>query len=253
MGKAQCWNNNRMSQFWRRNNVLKCWWEPFLTHHLGLPLWRKVFRLRLILFHSFSNELWELLGRSFVVLWLPEWVLYLTEYVIGQMRMLDNINSSLSSPEPSATQKGRYIYLEALLQGGAPWGFALQGGLEHGQPLIISKVFFLFLMKCTQVRRGAQFKGQETLKCCILHCVGLGFENCWASFEVSMLAQELPIWATRELSALSNYQRASFVPQEVSWLAEIGSIYLTAVNGGSKGLSGGDLVSWSHNVSERVQ
>ncbi|KAK2519987.1 hypothetical protein Q9233_011775 [Columba guinea] len=68
------------------------------------------------------------------------------------MRMLDNINSSLSSPEPSATQKGRYIYLEALLQGGAPWGFALQGGLEHGQPLIISKVFFLFLMKCTQDR-----------------------------------------------------------------------------------------------------
>ncbi|XP_065692362.2 protein Shroom3 isoform X1 [Patagioenas fasciata] len=56
------------------------------------------------------------------------------------MRMLDNINSSLSSAEPSATQKGRYIYLEALLQGGAPWGFALQGGLEHGQPLIISKV-----------------------------------------------------------------------------------------------------------------
>ncbi|NXA54863.1 SHRM3 protein, partial [Nothocercus julius] len=36
--------------------------------------------------------------------------------------------------------KGRYIYLEALLQGGAPWGFTLKGGLEHGEPLIISKV-----------------------------------------------------------------------------------------------------------------
>uniref|UniRef100_A0A3Q3N6K9 PDZ domain-containing protein n=1 Tax=Labrus bergylta TaxID=56723 RepID=A0A3Q3N6K9_9LABR len=28
----------------------------------------------------------------------------------------------------------------ARLQGGAPWGFTLQGGLEHGEPLIISKV-----------------------------------------------------------------------------------------------------------------
>ncbi|NXY43331.1 SHRM3 protein, partial [Ceuthmochares aereus] len=36
--------------------------------------------------------------------------------------------------------KGRYIYLEALLQGGAPWGFTLKGGLEHGEPLIISKI-----------------------------------------------------------------------------------------------------------------
>uniref|UniRef100_A0A8C2YYZ8 PDZ domain-containing protein n=1 Tax=Cyclopterus lumpus TaxID=8103 RepID=A0A8C2YYZ8_CYCLU len=26
------------------------------------------------------------------------------------------------------------------LEGGAPWGFTLQGGLEHREPLIISKV-----------------------------------------------------------------------------------------------------------------
>ncbi|KAM9381824.1 protein Shroom3 [Phaethornis superciliosus] len=56
------------------------------------------------------------------------------------MRMLDNINTSISSSESSITHKGRYIYLEALLQGGAPWGFTLKGGLEHGEPLIISKV-----------------------------------------------------------------------------------------------------------------
>ncbi|XP_069711105.1 protein Shroom3 isoform X2 [Phaenicophaeus curvirostris] len=56
------------------------------------------------------------------------------------MRMLDNINTSLSSSETSITRKGRYIYLEALLQGGAPWGFTLKGGLEHGEPLIISKI-----------------------------------------------------------------------------------------------------------------
>ncbi|XP_068009880.1 protein Shroom3 isoform X2 [Melanerpes formicivorus] len=54
--------------------------------------------------------------------------------------MLDNINTSISSPEASITHQGRYIYLEALLQGGAPWGFTLKGGLEHGEPLIISKV-----------------------------------------------------------------------------------------------------------------
>ncbi|XP_032916959.1 protein Shroom3 isoform X2 [Catharus ustulatus] len=56
------------------------------------------------------------------------------------MRMLDNINTSISPSECSITHKGRYIYLEALLHGGAPWGFTLKGGLEHGQPLIISKI-----------------------------------------------------------------------------------------------------------------
>lgn len=58
--------------------------------------------------------------------------------------MLDNINTSISPSECSITHKGRYIYLEALLHGGAPWGFTLKGGLEHGQPLIISKVLLVF-------------------------------------------------------------------------------------------------------------
>ncbi|XP_061887513.1 protein Shroom3 isoform X1 [Entelurus aequoreus] len=35
---------------------------------------------------------------------------------------------------------GGWVVVEARLQGGAPWGFTLQGGLEHGEPLIISKV-----------------------------------------------------------------------------------------------------------------
>ncbi|XP_053111522.1 protein Shroom3 isoform X2 [Hemicordylus capensis] len=57
------------------------------------------------------------------------------------MKMLDNIHSGIIPPsESSLTQKGRYIYLEALLKGGAPWGFTLKGGLEHGEPLIISKI-----------------------------------------------------------------------------------------------------------------
>lgn len=37
-------------------------------------------------------------------------------------------------------QRPGWLLLEARLQGGAPWGFTLQGGLEHGEPLIISKV-----------------------------------------------------------------------------------------------------------------
>uniref|UniRef100_A0A3P8UKL1 Protein Shroom3-like n=2 Tax=Cynoglossus semilaevis TaxID=244447 RepID=A0A3P8UKL1_CYNSE len=36
--------------------------------------------------------------------------------------------------------EGRFMLVEARLQGGAPWGFTVQGGLEHGEPLIISKV-----------------------------------------------------------------------------------------------------------------
>ncbi|KAG7477115.1 hypothetical protein MATL_G00090750 [Megalops atlanticus] len=40
----------------------------------------------------------------------------------------------------TVTQRGRLIYVEARLQGGAPWGFTLKGGLEHGEALIISKV-----------------------------------------------------------------------------------------------------------------
>ncbi|KAG9478079.1 hypothetical protein GDO78_013204 [Eleutherodactylus coqui] len=31
-------------------------------------------------------------------------------------------------------------YIHVQLQGGAPWGFTLQGGLEHGSPLLISKI-----------------------------------------------------------------------------------------------------------------
>lgn len=33
-----------------------------------------------------------------------------------------------------------YKLVEVLLSGGAPWGFTLKGGREHGEPLIITKV-----------------------------------------------------------------------------------------------------------------
>ncbi|KPP74688.1 hypothetical protein Z043_106136, partial [Scleropages formosus] len=41
-------------------------------------------------------------------------------------------------------RRGGLRYVEVLLQGGAPWGFTLKGGLEHGEPLIISKKKILY-------------------------------------------------------------------------------------------------------------
>ncbi|XP_072227499.1 protein Shroom3 isoform X2 [Leuresthes tenuis] len=43
-------------------------------------------------------------------------------------------------PAGGGGEGGGWVLVEARLQGGAPWGFTLQGGLEHGEPLIISKV-----------------------------------------------------------------------------------------------------------------
>ncbi|KAM7339262.1 hypothetical protein ACRRTK_002746 [Alexandromys fortis] len=35
---------------------------------------------------------------------------------------------------------GSFQYVPVQLQGGAPWGFTLKGGLEHCEPLTVSKV-----------------------------------------------------------------------------------------------------------------
>ncbi|XP_013912089.1 PREDICTED: protein Shroom3-like [Thamnophis sirtalis] len=60
---------------------------------------------------------------------------------VMRFMMLDSVNRSvISSSEANSTHKGRYLYLEVLLHGGAPWGFTLKGGLEHKEPLIISKI-----------------------------------------------------------------------------------------------------------------
>ncbi|XP_041340724.1 protein Shroom4 isoform X4 [Pyrgilauda ruficollis] len=42
--------------------------------------------------------------------------------------------------ERAEGRPGAPQYVHVQLQGGAPWGFTLRGGLEHGEPLIISKV-----------------------------------------------------------------------------------------------------------------
>nr|XP_054410073.1 protein Shroom3 isoform X4 [Pongo abelii] len=55
------------------------------------------------------------------------------------MRTTENFHKPSATLNSNTAPKGRYIYLEAFLEGGAPWGFTLKGGLEHGEPLIISK------------------------------------------------------------------------------------------------------------------
>lgn len=64
------------------------------------------------------------------------------DHVSGAMRTPENLEEPSATPNRSRTPKQRFVYLEALLEGGAPWGFTLKGGLEHGEPLIISKVSF---------------------------------------------------------------------------------------------------------------
>ncbi|XP_041753245.2 protein Shroom3 [Coregonus clupeaformis] len=49
------------------------------------------------------------------------------------------MDSSLPS-DSTVIHRGKALFLEARLLGGAPWGFQLKGGLEHGEELIISKV-----------------------------------------------------------------------------------------------------------------
>lgn len=44
----------------------------------------------------------------------------------------------LAEAEARATDGVRLV--EVQLSGGAPWGFTLKGGREHGEPLVITKV-----------------------------------------------------------------------------------------------------------------
>uniref|UniRef100_A0A673WIV0 PDZ domain-containing protein n=1 Tax=Salmo trutta TaxID=8032 RepID=A0A673WIV0_SALTR len=37
-------------------------------------------------------------------------------------------------------RKERGQFVDVMLFGGAPWGFTLRGGLEHREPLLITKV-----------------------------------------------------------------------------------------------------------------
>ncbi|TFJ97283.1 dehydrogenase/reductase SDR family member 7C [Platysternon megacephalum] len=48
-----------------------------------------------------------------------------------------------------------YKLVEVLLTGGAPWGFTLKGGREHGEPLIITKVNHISIV----VTRPKQWAG----------------------------------------------------------------------------------------------
>lgn len=62
------------------------------------------------------------------------------DHASGAMKTPENLEEPSATPNPSRTPTERFVYLEALLEGGAPWGFTLKGGLERGEPLIISKI-----------------------------------------------------------------------------------------------------------------
>lgn len=47
---------------------------------------------------------------------------------------------AVAAMERAEGRPGAPQYVHVQLQGGAPWGFTLRGGLEHGEPLIVSKV-----------------------------------------------------------------------------------------------------------------
>lgn len=106
----------------------------------------------------------------------------LEDHVFGMMRTTENFEETRATGNPNTTPTGRYVYLEAFLQGGAPWGFTLKGGLEHGEPLIISKVcffyqcclyshcFFSFYWICQNAK-----KNTEDCLYCLICC----FIPCW--------------------------------------------------------------------------
>lgn len=63
------------------------------------------------------------------------------------------------------SRPGSFQYVPVQLQGGAPWGFTLKGGLEHCEPLTVSKVRsggslltasnFEWASGCAECARGA--------------------------------------------------------------------------------------------------
>ncbi|KAL8180705.1 UNVERIFIED_CONTAM: hypothetical protein K2H54_031550 [Gekko kuhli] len=65
-----------------------------------------------------------------------------------------------------------FQYVHVQLGGGAPWGFTLRGGLEHGEPLIVSKGIGLWL-----IGTG----------------VSIGFCGCGGRDKVALLAHPMPL------------------------------------------------------------
>ncbi|XP_049683817.1 protein Shroom4 isoform X7 [Accipiter gentilis] len=53
---------------------------------------------------------------------------------------MGGVAAAVAAMERAEGRPGAPQYVHVQLQGGAPWGFTLRGGLEHGEPLIVSKV-----------------------------------------------------------------------------------------------------------------
>lgn len=61
-----------------------------------------------------------------------------------------------------------FNHVHVELNGGAPWGFTLKGGLEHGEPLIITKVSEAEVQRETKVHDSGKSFFNVTLTTCII-------------------------------------------------------------------------------------
>lgn len=136
----------------RRGYIQKCWNEKFWLSILALRSEEH--------FPSERNSFWKLFfcqcgSQRMAYCTLeeaPAWICLKFNspaHVFGMMTK-ENFEETSATLNLNRPPRARYIYLEAFLQGGAPWGFTLKGGLEHGEPLIISKVCFFF-QYCLQI------------------------------------------------------------------------------------------------------
>lgn len=68
-----------------------------------------------------------------------------------------------SDLDPRDRDGDAWKLVQVFLSGGAPWGFTLRGGLEHREPLLITKVNITFkainfqLRKVSKLVKGSDF------------------------------------------------------------------------------------------------
>lgn len=70
----------------------------------------------------------------------PEQADHPTERKIGRVGQINADTSDRKERMETVEQLVSFHHIQVQLSGGAPWGFTLKGGLEHGEPLIITKV-----------------------------------------------------------------------------------------------------------------
>lgn len=57
-----------------------------------------------------------------------------------RFKTIKDRNTWRSMEQHAGAGGDKWVLVDAVLNGGAPWGFTLRGGLEYQEPLIITKV-----------------------------------------------------------------------------------------------------------------